>query len=93
MVNNAVFTRRACLVLSLVRVELVAGEPGPVPQLLHDVARRFGVSPQVERHALRAWRAEERIAQPARKKDPKRMSILALAQASARLRAAVRRAA
>lgn len=84
---NAVFTRRAGLLLGLVRRALAEGAPGEVPEVLRELAERFGVSPVVETQALQAWRQEERVVSSSRgfAADPRRLSIIALAQAAYRL--------
>lgn len=84
---NAVFTRRAGLLLGLVRRELAEGAQGAVPELLRELAERTGVSPVVEHQALQAWRQEEPLARSSRgfQADPRRVSIIALAHAAYRL--------
>lgn len=89
MDNQEQYNRRAALLLTRVREEL-AQRPGQelphVRQLIGEAAHRMGVSVVVEVLARNAWAAQERLALPHRATEPKRMAMLALAQAAVLLR-------
>ena len=96
MSNEEVYRHRASLLLTLVR-ETLAEQPGQelpsVRLLISEAAERAGVSVQVEVRARNAWFEQEKLALPQRASEPKRMAMLALAQAALLLRMGVREAA
>jgi hypothetical protein len=89
MSNEELWNRRAAVLLTLVRDEL-AQRPGQelpsVRLLIAEAAERKGVHIQVELRARNAWFAQEELARPREHAEPKRMALLALAQAALLLR-------
>jgi hypothetical protein len=83
------YNRRAALLLTLVREELSQGAGQELPSvrlLISEAAERAGFAVQVEVRARDAWATQERLARPYSAGEPKRMAMLALAQAALLLR-------
>ena len=94
--SNEESNLHASQLLTLVREELAEtpGEELPsVRLLISEAAERMCANVQVEVAARNAWFAQERMARPREQTEPRRMAMLALAQAALLLRMGVREAA